>query len=122
MPRKKKARRFEPRYGASQSTLDLEAGYLQREVQNYAVFASADVAKTLSERHANCQNTWKHVSLVLESAPQRDRQILQALLFRDLWLVLELYRTYLTPQAKTMPPASKSPPESLPFSQFLFDL
>ena len=125
MPRQKRARRFEPRYGVSQSTLDLEAKYLGRGVEDDALWAPAEVAGKVTDRHADCRNIWEHLRLLLETMPERDRQILQALVFRDLWLVFELYRTYLAPHAKASvakTARNSGTPEPLQFSQFLFDL
>jgi hypothetical protein len=125
MPRQKKARRFDPRYGVGQAALDVEAEYLRREVDDYAIMAPADVESRRAERHNNCERTWKHLCLILESVPEHDQQVIQALLFRDLWLVLELYRTYLQPRdapATSVPPPDTVPEKPPEFSQFLFDL
>ena len=53
MPRQKKPRRFEPRYGVSQAALEVEADHLVLEARDYKVLAPADVAAKCSERNAN---------------------------------------------------------------------
>lgn len=95
-------------------------------VTDYGVQAPADVEKWRIERHANLENTWRHLSVVIESMPERDQRIVQSLIFRDLWYVLELYKAYLQPVCRKLSPASaaskKSPATPLQFSEFLFDL
>lgn len=126
MPGRKKARRFEPRYGVTQAAIDVEAGYLAKEVENYRLLASSDVSAKLTKRHADSKDSWDHLQLLLDSSAERDRQVLQSLLFRDLYLVLELYVTYLrsiqSNAATVSGPAPKKPSSpSLPFSEWLFD-
>jgi hypothetical protein len=76
------------------------------------------------ERHANCATTWKPLSLIIGGMSERDRRIVQVLVFRDLWYVLELYKTYLQPICRELPaapPTSKAVTSS-PFSDFLFEM
>lgn len=126
MGRKTTARRFEPRYGVSQAGLEVEAGYLGYEFDDWAILAPADVAAKRSECHANCEHDWQHLRMILEGSPERDRRVLQAMLFRDIYLLLELYLTYLRIKHPEMLNASSSPPKTpaspLEFSEFLFCL
>lgn len=126
MPRPKKARRFDPLFPISAASIEVEAEYLRREVDNYAVLAPSDVETKRIERHANCQNTWKHLHLIMDAMPERDQRVLHALLFRDIWYVLELYRTYLHPIAQRLSPTPKvqepAAPQSSAFSEWLFEL
>ena len=126
MSKERKARRFDQHFPISAISMEAEAEYVRREVDNYAVLAASDVEKWRMERHANCQNTWKHLCLILEAMPEKDRRVLQALMFRDLWYVLELYKTYLHPIVQQMlaEPRSQSPSamSSSAFNEFLFDL
>jgi hypothetical protein len=127
MPRKKLLRRFEPRYGVSQAALDVEAKYLGREAEDYETLAPSDVETKLIERHANCKHSWEQLQLLIESVPERNQRILNALLFRDFYHILELYLTYLRSahsQAaiSTRSPAKHLAPASSSFSEWLFDL
>lgn len=125
MGKQRRARRFDPHYPISASSMEAEAEYVRREVDDYSVLAPSDVETWRAERHANCVTTWQSISLITEAIAERDRRIIQALLFRDLWYVLELYKTHLQPICRELPaappkPAKKSTP--LPFSDFLFEM
>jgi hypothetical protein len=126
MKRKKTARRFDPFYPVTTAAMEYEAQHLHREVDNYSTFSPADVEKRRVERHANMEHTWQHVCLLIESKPERDQRVLQALMFRDLWYVLELYKTFLQPDPTHAVPTvslpKKAPKSALPFSEFLFDI
>jgi hypothetical protein len=135
MARRTKVRRFEPRYGVSQAALEVEAGDVAREAEDYAVLAQADLAAMRVERHATCEETWQHVVVLLSPLSEKDVRILHCLLFRDLYHVLELYRTHVRgTQPEMAPPAAapsrksaSSPPVPQQvalerFSEWLFDL
>jgi hypothetical protein len=126
MGRQRKGRRFDPHFPISKATIQEESKYLGREVEDYEVIAPADVQTKLVERHANCENTWNHLCLMIEAMPERDQRIVQAMMFRDLWYVLELYKTYLQPICQEISPNSKPPIKAktapLAFTEFLFDL
>src|SRR4051812_17142469 len=96
MPRQKEARRFDARHHCiSATTMETEAQALVREVQDYAVLSGAEFNNQRAERHALTEQTWQHLVLLLGDLPERDRRVIQTLLFRDLYFVVELYRTYL---------------------------
>jgi hypothetical protein len=126
MGRKKTARRFDPFYPATVAAMEAEAEHVRREADDYAVMAPADVEKFRVERHANLKTTWRHLNLIMEAMPERDQRIVQSLLFRDLWYVLELYKTYLQPICREIAPTATPPIKAkrapLAFSEFLFDL
>lgn len=126
MPRKSKARRFEPRYGVSEVTLQVEANYVAREAEDYEVLAASDLDAKRTERHADCGHSWKHLTMLLDGIPEQKRRIIHCLLFRDFRQLLELYLTYvLTLEPQTVSPARPSiksrEPESAPFNEWLFD-
>jgi hypothetical protein len=127
MPRRNKARRFEPRYGVSQAALEVEAGYLGREVEDYQVFAASDLEAKRVERQADCEHSWKHLHLLLDGMSEAEQRIIHCLVFRDLYLALELYLTYVksrSPEASSASPSPVKAPgrsQSDPkFSEWLF--
>ena len=127
MPRRNRARRFEPRYGVSQATLDVEAGYLTHEADDYSVFAPSDLDAKRIERHANGKHCWEHLQKLLESLGEQDQRIIHCLFFRDIHQLLELYLTYIRPKVSSAPTASlplpkRNKPESAYFNEWLFDL
>src|SRR5206468_2593256 len=115
-------------YPVTSAAMEAEAEHVRREADDYAMQAPADVEKWRIERHANLENTWRHLCLVIESMQERDQRIVQSLIFRDLWYVLELYKTYLQAACRQMP--TSAPPKKplapllapLQFSEFLFEL
>jgi hypothetical protein len=126
MPKERKPRRFDPRFSVSVAALEAEAEHVRREFDNYSVLAANEVETMRVERYANCENTWRHLALVIESMPERDQKIVHALMFRDLLFVLELYKTYLHPICRELPPLPAVPTKpsdtSQQFSEFLFDV
>lgn len=125
MGKQRRARRFDAHSPISTSSMEAEAEYVRREVEDYAVLAPSDVETWRTERHANCANTWKHILLIVAALPERDRRVVQALVFRDLWYVLELYKTYLQPARQNLPASPSMPSEASipsPFSDFLFEM
>jgi hypothetical protein len=125
MGRKTKARRFEPRYGVSTAALEVEAEYLGHEVNDWSVLAPADVVAKRMECRTNCEQDWKHLNLLLESLPERDQRVLQMMLFRDFYLLLELYLTYMRsahPETMTASIAPKTPKLApSEFTEWLFN-
>ncbi len=125
MPRKQKVRRFDPGFHCvSQLSLEEEARFLHREVENSLIASPAELDKLRIERHTHCEQSWQHLCCLLAHVAEKDRRVLQALLFRDLWFVVELYRTYLKANAEDAPPIRQhaKPSTALEFSDFLFDL
>lgn len=132
MPRKKKklARRVDPRGVVSREALEVEAGYLAREREDYLLLATNELRQMLAHR----RTLWAASNAALEPAvqdlPERDRLAVQCLLVRDLYHVLELYCTHLgrpsginSPSSRVptpRPPATEVAGVSLPFSDWLF--
>jgi hypothetical protein len=126
MPRKKLNRHFEPRYGVSQETVDLEATYVAREHQDYMLLAINDLKEKLAALRGKWLEADATVEMLVRSLPERDAFAFQCLLVRDLYLVLELYASCLksTRPADAAPliPAPMPPAEKvLPFSEWLFE-
>lgn len=126
MPRRSKARRFDPFYPISDSTLATEAEHVRREFDNYARLAVSEIDSKRAERFDLCRNSWEQLCVLLQSIKERDRRIVQALMFRDLWYVLQLYKTYLSldvgdQRPATTLPSKTQPAEPLKFSEWLFD-
>jgi hypothetical protein len=95
MPRKKLVRRFEPRYGVSEDMLAAEAQYLGREVEDYRVYALADLKKMLSDRQGQWLKADGTLQVQFEVLPERERLIVQCLLVRDVYHLLDLYQVYI---------------------------
>lgn len=80
MPREKKRRRFEPRYGVSALMLDEEAKTIEREVKDYELLAHSDLNKKRDECHALLKQSWEHQRSLLADLPERaDNHSLPAL-------------------------------------------
>lgn len=135
MPRKKLIRRFEPRYGVSRATLEIEAKYIAREFDDRLLLST----KELEEKSAGVRRAWAGADQVLEAAvyalATRERLALESMVVRDVYHLYELYCLHLRGIAvdaaaeTTSPPpraapagrASGTPERALPFSEWLFD-
>ncbi len=125
MPRRRIARRFEPRYGVSASMVAEEAKWLGREVEDHEHLAIGEAKQKVQERRGLCERSWNHLKLLLKSVSERERTILHALFYRDSFHILELYLEFVrrkhpeqpkaavAPSSKTQTDPSKSFPESL---------
>jgi hypothetical protein len=129
MPRTNRLRRFEPRYGVSREKLAVENTWLCRELEDHSTASMKEIEAKRSLCFANAERTWQHLHLqvLVQSLSDRERTLLQALLFRDLYHVLELYRHHLQPD-RIDPPANSHVKEVVPdipaerFGEFLFEL
>ena len=134
MPRKKLIRHFEPRYGVSQSMVDVEATYVAREHEDYMLLSVADLRKRLE----TLRNQWREADEAAERLlhGMNERELLgwQCLVTRDYYLMLELYGTCLRAVSgqPTEPPSApdqrvekktlvKREEKVLPFSDWLFE-
>ena len=131
MTRKKLIRRFEPRYGVSAEILAFEARYVAQEVDDYRTYSITDLKGMLAERQRQWLRADGTLQVQFEVVPERERLIVQCLHVRDVFHLLELYRTYLGgafPGASGIVPAE---PEQrvkeerveervVPFSEWLF--
>lgn len=98
MPRKKLIRRFEPRYGVSEEILAFEARYVAQEVEDYRTYAIKDLKDMLAERQSQWLRADGSLQVQCEVLPERERLIVQCLLVRDIYHLLELYaRTFAVP-------------------------
>lgn len=126
MARRKLARRFEPRYGVSQSTIDLEATYLAREMEDYLLLSLTDLEEKVASLRSSVSTTHDELSALTEALPERERLAMLTIMYRDFHHLGALYRTYLiagehapVPEAASQP---KTPaPVPLPFRESLFD-
>jgi hypothetical protein len=126
MPRRNLARRFEPRYGVSNSMVEEEAKWLGREAEDYETCSPAQVTDWLKERHASCRRRWKELQLLLGHLPERERRIIHCLLFRDFHLILELYLCHVRTKhpefvASNPPPVTLTKVADDEFGEWLFD-
>ena len=95
MPRKNLLRRFEPRYGVSAAMIEAEARSLAREAEDHELLSASELETTRSERRDACRQSWKHLCLLLDGLPERDRRTVHCLLYRDMYHILELYLAHL---------------------------
>jgi hypothetical protein len=95
MPKRNRIRRFNPRYGVNAAMVAEEARYLALEINGYSVFSASDIAEKFGERYAACERTWKQLQQLLNRFPERERQTIRCLLFRDFYHILELYLCHL---------------------------
>jgi len=111
----------------SQVTLDVEAGYLAHEAEDYSVLSASDLDAKRIERHANSKHCWDHLQKLLANLGEQDQRTIHCLLFRDIHQLLELYLTYIRPKVSSAPTVSlplpkRNKPESASFNEWLFDL
>ena len=125
MPRTKKLRRFEPRYGVSAAKLDVEAQWLRRELEDHSTSSMKEIEDKRALCFVNTERTWQHLQVLMRDLAEREQKLLQALLYRDLYHVLELYRHHLQPE-RIDPPVHPARPAVIPevpaerFAEFLF--
>ena len=133
MPRRNLARRFEPRYGIGQSTLDAEAKWVERELEDQLVNSTNELRERLSELHTKMAAAEEGLKTTLGRLPDRERLALKCMLARDVFHVAVLYETFLRMSQvvqNATGAATKAPPEfdrggdaapPLVFHESLFD-
>jgi hypothetical protein len=125
MSRRKSARRFrEPRLGVNALMVEEEAKTLSREADDYSLLAPARVQEKLAERNERCRHSWQHLQRLLVSVPEHQRQIMQCLLLRDFYHILELYLWHVRgthPESPSPIPPAVSPKPCSEFSEWLFE-
>ena len=95
MPRRNLARRFEPRYGVSNSMLDMEVSYVKREAEDYRLFSTNDLLERLKDRHRDLTVVEAELEFSLKRLSDRDRLIVRNLIARDFWHIAKLFEKYL---------------------------
>ncbi len=95
MPRKKLSRRFEPRFGVSQSMVDVEAKWVERELEDHLLASTNDLRKRLSEIHAKAVTAEEGLKTTIGRLPDRERLALKCMLARDMFHIAALYETFL---------------------------
>jgi hypothetical protein len=130
MPRRKLARRFEPRYGVSQAMLETEATWLAREADDHAVHSTSDLRDYLAKFRKSIDEDEPDVRARVRRLSESHQLILRGLLARDFWYLVKLYQCYLCSlpaEAIVSPPSSPQTDEDedaerlVPFSEWLFD-
>src|SRR5580698_7564156 len=79
MPRRKLSRRFEPRFGVSQSMVDVEAKWVERELEDHLLASTNDLRKRLSEIHAKVAAAEEGLRLIIGQLPDRERLALKCM-------------------------------------------
>jgi hypothetical protein len=132
MPRPKLARRFEPRYGVSQSMLEVESRYIARELEDYLLLSADELRQKLKERQDLLASAEEDLQGLLGPLPDRHRLALRCMLARDLLHIAALYQTFQRSGEREAPAGASAPaPEELteqdeprpvlPFSEWLFE-
>lgn len=122
MPKPTRSRRFaEPRCGVSQAMIEAEAKELGREMESYLLQSLAENKERMRERLKAYQQADASLHAAVERMPEREQVAIKCMIGRDLHLVVELYRTYLS----TFEPQSPVPIAAVitrtsPFSEWLF--
>lgn len=95
MPRKNRARRFEPRYGVSQSMIDVEAKWVERELADHLLLSTNELRKKLSDIQAKVASAEEGLREILGRLPDHERLALKSMLARDVFHIAALYETFL---------------------------
>jgi hypothetical protein len=112
MSRKNRARRFDSEFGLGAELLEEEARWLKLEVDGYSIFTPEAVEAKGRERYAAFRKTWDHLHLLVSHVPERNRRIIESLLFRDLLHIMQIYGVYVClayPEAVKSSLSAKSP-------------
>jgi hypothetical protein len=133
MPRQKLSRRFEPRYGVSQSMLEAECKWVERELDDHLIRSASELRKSLSDIQAKVATAQASLQETLARLPDRERLALKGMLARDVFHIAKLYELFLrssqtvqqaTGMSKPMPEEvdqNDDPRPVLVFSESLFD-
>lgn len=129
MPRRNLARRFDPWRGVSRNTLEVEAGYVRREIENLQAMSLQELADRVVCLRQHGQQSSQSLRSLLDELPERAKLHMEAIIFRDFYHMMELYRTCIgcEPQIEEdeAPPRvaelSTQQPAELPFREWLFD-
>jgi hypothetical protein len=115
MPRQKLARRFEPRFGVSESMLETECKWLQRELEDRLLSSATDLRRDLSVLHGKVATSEQFLQATLQNLPDRQRLALKCMLARDVFHIAALYEKFLrsSPEIATATGESKPAAEEL---------
>jgi hypothetical protein len=133
MPRRKLARRFEPRYGVSQTMLEVECKYVGHEFEDYLLQSTNELRERLAKLKTLIGTAEEELHAAFSPLPDRERLALRCMFARDCWHMAMLYNQYLkqpdTAVAAATGPSSPAaeeldehnePVPILPFNETLF--
>jgi hypothetical protein len=95
MPHRNLARRFEPRYGVTQPMVDMEAKWVERELEDQLVFSINELRKKLAGTQAEVASAEGGLAATLSRLPDRERLALKYMVARDVFHMAKLYETFL---------------------------
>ena len=95
MPRRKLARRFEPRYGVSQVMLNVESKYVGLELDDHLIQSTNDLKEKLAGWQKQIVSVEQELLAKFTALPDRQRVALRSMLARDCWHMAMLYLTFL---------------------------
>lgn len=95
MPRRKLARRFEPRFGVGQSMLDAECRYIAKELEDYLLQSTNELRERLPKLKILIDTAETELQAALAPLPDRERLALRCMFARDCWHMAMLYKQYL---------------------------
>lgn len=134
MPHRKLARRFEPRYGVSQSIVEHEAKWLAREFEDVLIGSNNEIRERLDKIKQKLVTSDANVQLQIRSLPEREAVAIRCLLARDLYHLSALYEQFFRDydgRTQTVSPAAveqattaaAQAPPSVPsaFKEWLFE-
>jgi hypothetical protein len=133
MSRQKLSRRFEPRYGVSQSMLEAECKWVERELDDHMIRSVCELSTNLSNVRAKAETIEETLRTMLACLPGRERLALKGMLARDVYHIAVLYEKFLrlsqtvqqaTGTAKPTPEErdeNDDPRPVLVFNESLFD-
>src|SRR5437868_3606441 len=88
MPKRQRARRFEPRFGVSQQILETEANHVAREVADYELLATNELKDKEGKLLALWSGANQEVQSFVQRQDHRHRLISRCLLIRDMYHLL----------------------------------
>jgi hypothetical protein len=122
MPRKKSMRRFDPRSCVSRVMIEAEAVAVAREADDYKLQSLSKLKEILAERRKLWQQTDESLRQLLSVMSKRDRLVIQCLIFRDFYHLLELFLEHARTQPVSGTAGNTTDDEAAtPFSEMLFE-
>jgi hypothetical protein len=132
MPRRKRARRFDPRPGVSQQMLETECEYVGHEFNDYLVLSIYDLRERLKLVRDKIDAVEAVIQSRLVNLPDRERLAIRSMMARDFYHMAALYELFLATAAVTDSTgrskltleeltADDEPAPAVPFREWLFD-